>query len=537
MRNVAILLFGIGLFSCNNATQQNTPPAPTNTPKIVSSLSAPSAKVETPPTPKTEPMEASSTPALVSVEEKPSTPSARLDAPLERRLYTTRIEANQADSRNYPALFLMDNDEETSWSFPKKFGGARFALSTVQGATQVRLKILSGGYTGYYPKTITITAMPGGQTISKELAANSEWQEIVLDLAKAKSQKRSTIKQNDDLSAALTEPDEVSVNGLSISFEGVKKNKEEIADYGDAGGMMDATPDKFLMVKEVEVYVTGLTPENPDFEKEKLKKVEVWKTARKEAEVKNGKGMPLATLYEIKPLEPDLDLQSKSKKAQENPFSVELDYTLALDKLSKYLPKESAEVIEKAKKTLKSSSSKWVSLQVTMDALKPYVYGGGVAGVSEPYMDSGDEKLSMFDYIQESSNDFLLPRFAYGTLLVTDQLTIGESESKTKPKGCEKTAMTYFWKTADTGSGKPRELIVQNCLVEEDRGGSTTYRITEILEYNDLGQLQLWVNPYFIQWFDWKEEKGASYLAGGFRATGYQIDQLAEDPSGAKKAP
>lgn len=515
MRKLAIAYLCAGLLSCKPAEQKPTPtptPTPTKNTTVASTQTTPEVKpVDTKP---------ASSPSMITVVEKPKEEPKRYEKPTERRLYVSRVEASDNLDKELHPFYLMDGEESTSWGFTAESeeAWAKMSLSTVDGATKVRLRLQATKTDQGYPKELEITALPGGQKTKATLAPNEEWQEVVLDLTAAKTDDGGPKVQAGSLSANVLEQKEISVSGLELTFTGVQKEpgaKEEEEDEFYYGGI-----EPHVEVAEIEIFVTGLTIENPAFEKEKLEQIKSWAKARK-ANL-NAKGIPLPLALEYKaeileqekeeePTEPEEGKDGEDEEDYDDydgPFGQEIEYAAAFAKLAKHVPASAKPILERAQQAINTKRESWIPLQLSVTALKPFILSPDSKGVAEPYFVG--EESSLDDYAWAGDEYFMTPRFAFGTLLVKSQMSITDSKAKNRPDECGTTTQSLFWRRAEMPVEKAEELIEEACLSFEDRGGATTFRVTQVFEYDEKGQILLWVNPYFIEWFDWKDGKVAS---------------------------
>ncbi|HEU5057213.1 MAG TPA: hypothetical protein VFU21_11840, partial [Kofleriaceae bacterium] len=188
----------------------------------------------------------------------PAPPPRLLDQPVERRLYADRIEASSflwtdwnKFQENYHPNYLLDGDPATAWVEGADSSGAgewiRIHLSPIEGATTIRLRIQNGYHKSkeLYGKNarlkkVELVALPGNASRTAELADSMDWQEITLE----------------------------QPAGRLEAIELRAREVHEGSKYTD------------LCVSDLEVYVTGLTAENPAFEKSKLDQLLSWKKNR-----------------------------------------------------------------------------------------------------------------------------------------------------------------------------------------------------------------------------------------------------------------
>ena len=250
MRNQSVWVLAclVGLAACEQqkAAEDGKPAAP--------APATPGAKPTDPAAPATAP----ATPGAKVVELEKAPPPKLHDQPVERRLYSDRIESSSflwtdwnKFQENYHPNYIMDGDPATAWVEGADTSGkgewVRVHLSPVEGATKVRLRVQNGYHKSKTLheknarlKEVEVKALPSGFTHKATLKDDMEWQEIAFEQP-----------------AGKLEAIELSVASV---FEGSK--------YTD------------LCVSDLEVFVTGLNVENPAFEKAKLDELLAWKKNR-----------------------------------------------------------------------------------------------------------------------------------------------------------------------------------------------------------------------------------------------------------------
>jgi hypothetical protein len=464
---------------------------------------------------------------MVTVVEK-AKEAARYDKPTERRLYPSRADANDFYDLDLHPFFAIDTDTTTSWGSELKTNEyvtstdprLKLTFSDVEGATQIRVRLQTIGVNTGKPKTIVLTALPGEQTMTHELKSTDEWQEIIFELINTKSDSKPA-------STSAPANNEIVVRALEIKIKDIHKEEvkdapedkkedkedEEDDDYEDYD---DTEVQTYLGISEVELFVTGLTKENPALEKDKLENILNWKKARNAVVKIKGTPLPLAKEYKAYVLTDVLkDLWEKEDEEDEdeyNPMYDELIYEAAFTYLQKYAPSQAKDAIARANEALESEQDKWVPLNVASTAFKPYVVPPKITGVSYYFT---DDPFSL----SSGGSEFYLPEFEFGTLLLQDQLEFKDSKAFNRPDDCYDTDQIFFWRRAEANPTAPKELIFESCFSVEVRGGAQKARALQFLEYDDKGRLVLWVNPHTVQWFDWREVDGKSFLSGIVRLT------------------
>jgi len=416
-------------------------------------------------------------------------PPPRLyDQPVERRLYSNRIESSSflwtdwnKFQENYHPNYLMDGDPKTAWVEGGDGSGAgewiRVQLSPVEGVTRIRLRLQNGYHRSrsLYGKNararqIAITTQPGGQRHAAGLADDMAWQEVVFDVP----------------------PGRVEALELEVTeaFEGTR--------YTD------------LCISELEVFLTGLTVENPAFEKSKRDELIAWKKNRLAAAALFGSRKAAAAL----PILPGYRVV-KGELAPALPPRTEL-FGHALRSLVEMVP-ASAPVAHRAQQAVAADFAGWIPVQAVV---RPRLVLPAVDGLYEP---------GSFELVYEPREDaFMLPSSPQGVLLSSRNLSLFDARDEKDPRqrtDC-KEGRTWYMRPPSAPAGKgaggplPTELLMVRCVVEETREGEATYTLWQLLEFDDRGSLVLMVGPQQVQWLDWKEDgqaEGGAILSGGLR--------------------
>lgn len=428
----------------------------------------------------------------------PAPPPRHYDHPVERRLYSDRIEASSflwtdynKFQENYHPNYIMDGDPKTAWVEGADSSGAgewvRIHVSRVEGATRVRLRIQNGYWKSrsLYRKNarlekVTITTLPGHHSTSAELADKMEWQEVAFD------QPAGPI-------------DAIEIHADKV-YEGSK--------YTD------------LCVSDVEVYVTGTTVENPAFEKSRLESLLSWKKNRLAAAAilggKKAAGLPILSGYRV--VEGDkAPAQGKVKGS-----NASLRASLAMARAAAGGAIDA--LADRADDALTSDLAGWSVVQVVA---KPRLDVPDVDGLHG----ANDEELAY----GAPDSAFVLPSVRQGSLLQNDHLTafdVKGHDARTLTS-C-KPGQTSFLRPPRAGGEGPalRELAVVRCVRVEDREGYATYNVWQLLEYDEHGDLALLIGPSsLVEWFDWKtEQSGRRVVSSGGRIDGFdpQVKKLVD---------
>ncbi|HUS67323.1 MAG TPA: hypothetical protein VMZ28_22450 [Kofleriaceae bacterium] len=438
---------------------------------------------------------APATPGAQVVTEAP--PPKLHDQPVERRLYSDRIEASSflwtdwnKFQENYHPNYIMDGDPATAWVEGADTSGkgewVRVHLSPVEGATVVRLRVQNGYHKSKTLheknarlKEIEVKALPSGFTHKATLKDDMEWQEIAFEQP-----------------AGKLEAIELSVASV---FEGSK--------YTD------------LCVSDLEVFVTGLNVENPAFEKAKLDELLAWKKNRLAAAAVLGSKKATEL-----PILPGYRLVKKGDAAEvEAPKDGENGWLVATLDAAAQAAKVDAAITSRARAALAADFAGWVQVQVVA---KPEVTLPPVDGLYEP---SGEELV-----YGGREDAFMLPTSQQGLLLSSAHLSTFDVKDKSDPrkKSDCKEGKTWFMRpprAADAGP-VPTELVLARCVTEETREGEATYATWQLLEFDKEGNLVWFVGPQGAQWLDWTKGEKGMVLSGGGRvlSSGGPVMQLVD---------
>ncbi len=426
---------------------------------------------------------------------EPPPPPKLLEQPLERRLYSDRIEASSflwtdwnKFQENYHPNYILDGDPATAWVEGADSSGAgewvRIHVSPVEGATVIRLRVANGYQKSkaLYQKNarlkkVEVVALPAKSTHVAELKDAMGWQEIAFEQPAGK------------LEAIELRAQEV--------YEGSK--------YTD------------LCVSDLEIFVTGLTADNPAFEKSKLASLLDWKKNRLAA----AKMLANAAAGEL-PVLPGYRVvageETRGRSGSGGGPYGELVAALELVK-AQGAP---ADAVAKATAALGDDFKGWVTVQVVArpPLELPEVDGLHAAGDEEMVYGGPEQAL-------------VLPTAAtQGVLLRSSNLSAFDTKFKNPMHGTEcKKGKSEFMRPPRSGDGGPvlRELLHVRCVSEETREGEATYMAWQVLEFDGDGNLVLVAGPNAtVTWFDWKKsEKGAVLASGGrLRYPGGPIEKM-----------
>lgn len=421
-------------------------------------------------------------------------PAKLLDAPVERRLHSDRVEASSflwtdwnRFQENYHPNYLLDGDPATAWVEGADGSGAgewvRIHISPVEGASKIRIRIRNGYHKSKALhgrnarlKQLELVALPGGTKHTATLEDAMGWQELAFEQPAGKL-------------------DAIELRAVEV-FEGSK--------YTD------------LCISDVELYVTALTPENPAFEKSKLDSLLAWKKRRLEAAKLLGGAkaneLPILTGYRV--VRGD---KLEAAAVRDNKPHRGLRGTLAA-----LANRAAADAVKRASAALESEFKGWVRVQVVArDAIElPEVDGLRAAGNEDLVWGGSDDA-------------FLLPASEQGNLVRSSHLSTFDTkgENPMNDFGCKKDK-SEFMRPPRTPEDGPvvRELLHVRCVTEETREGEATYMVWQLLEYDAQGRLVLTVGPHHqVQWFEWKQDGTRSVIAGGGRLAndGDKLLQLA----------
>ena len=420
----------------------------------------------------------------------PAPPPRLYDHPVERRLYSDRIEASSflwtdynKFQENYHPNYIMDGDPRTAWVEGADSSGAgewvRIHLSRVDGATHVRLRIQNGYWksASLYRKnarleTVTVTTLPGHHSTTAQLDDKMAWQEIAFDQPAG------------------------PIDAIELRADKVYPGST----YTD------------LCVSDVEVYVTGTTVENPAFEKSKLESLLGWKKNRLAAAAVLGgnkaAGLPILSGYRV--------VDGDEQPAQEQLKGANAGLRASVQAARQAAGGALDGLARRADAALVSDFAGWRVVQVVA---RPKLEVPDVDGLHQ----ATDEELAY----GAPDDAFVLPPRQQGSLLENDHLTAFDVKgSDPRKRSTCKPGHTGFLRPPRTAGEGPAltELVAIRCVRVEDREGYATYDVWQLLEYDEHGNLALLIGPSsVVEWFDWKtEQSGRRVLMAGTRVDGYR---------------
>lgn len=396
---------------------------------------------------------------------------------IERRLYSDEVEASSflwvnynRFQENYHPNYIMDGDPVTTWIEGAEGEGhgewVRIHTSKVEKASNLRLRLRNGYHKtpelfkkNARVKELTLRILPEGTTQLVLLPDDMEWFEVEVPMPKA-------------------------------DFEGVELR----VDSTYAG-----TKYRDTCISDVEIFVTGQTPDNPAFEAKKLAKINSWKAERREA----------ATIF-------------ASTAASELPIRAGYRVTRGPTFELKKIPGKNA-VAKAALNEIKphtEGADKYIALALQaldtdFDSWKPYriVVRNPIA---LPAVDGLISSEVANDSVPTSA--FVIPRYKRKSLVHAKSLALFEGKAEDLVQDEEECEPNTIWAMRPKESGpSPRQLLVWNCLEYEERDGMHTELAWQLLEYDEAGWLQLIVGPQYAQSFHWEESDSGPMLSGGVR--------------------
>jgi len=431
-----------------------------------------------------------------------------LDKPVERRLYSDRIEASSflwtdwnKFQENYHPNYVLDGDPKTAWVEGADTSGAgewvRIHVSPVEGATAIRVRIQNGYHKSkeLYGKNarlkkVELVALPSGAKQTAELKDAMEWQEVTLAQPAGKLEA-------------------LELRAVEV-YEGSK--------YTD------------LCVSDVELYVTGLTAENPAFEKAKLDSLLAWKKKRLDA---------AKTLSSVKATELPILTGYRVVKGPKVEFAVTKDgksyqslrSTLAaLGTHASGVPAY-ADAAKRASAALESDFKGWVRAQVVAKAPIALPEVDGLReGESEELLYGGPEHALLWPTTSDT-----------GALVRSGQLSVFDMKGKNPMDDtrCKRGTSAFMRPPRKPDEGPvPRELLVIRCFAEETREGMSTFMAWQLVEFDADGNLVLTAGPNDeVQWFEWEKKELGPVIVGGGRLqnAGDELHKLVPSPKVAKK--
>tara|TARA_R110002096_G_scaffold44526_13_gene120493 strand:- start:71605 stop:73113 length:1509 start_codon:yes stop_codon:yes gene_type:complete len=415
---------------------------------------------------------------------KSEKPAAKdlLETAVERRLYSDRIEASSFAwgnynrfHENYHPNYLMDGDPVTTWLEDVPGNGigewVRIATSPIEGTTKLRLRMQNGYHKSESlfkknsrVKAMEIKVLPDGPTKRFELADSMEWQELEMGFG-------------------------------STKFEGIELKMLEA--YG-------GTKYDDLCISDLELFVTGRTPENPAFEAKKLAQVQEWKESRIDAakmfEDAASSELPIKSAYKV------VKSDTKTKFSRGDDYNVGAQMLAMLAKE----PNVDAKIVARANAALASKFAGWKHYRpVIKNPMKVPDVDGLVSFRTD---------RSAYGWRDDV---FELPALKKGKSLANNQrVALFEAKNKKMESGLECTkGREHAQRPAEAVGPNASELLVWRCFEEEEREGVYRYMSWELLEYDEDGWLQLAIGPQSAHVFHWDKSDTGVTLASASRVS------------------
>lgn len=424
-----------------------------------------------------------------------------LATPVERRLYSDRIEASSFAwgnynrfHENYHPNYLMDGDPVTTWLEDAPGNGigewVRIGTSPIEGTTKMRLRMQNGYHKSesLFKKNSRVKAMeikilPDGPTKRFDVADSMEWQDLEMGFGATK-------------------------------FVGVELTMLEA--YG-------GTKYDDLCITDVELFVTGRTPENPAFEAKKLAQVKEWKQSRIDAakvfEDSASNELPIKSGYKV------VVSKTATKFAGDNDYKAGSEMLALLAKE----PNVDAELVARAQAALAGKFADWRHYRPVMkNPLKVPDVDGLVS--FRPDRSAYGWRNDVFE----------LPALKKGKSLVQNQrVALFEAKNKKMESGLECNAgRVHAQRPAEADGPNATELLVWRCFEEEEREGVYRYMAWELLEYDEDGWLRLAVGPQAAHVFHWDKSDSGAVLASASRVSrwGQKMSHLKAAETSSKPA-
>ncbi len=388
--------------------------------------------------------------------------------PVERRLYSNHIEASSFAwgnynrfHENYHPSYMMDGDPVTTWLEDAEGNGigewVRINTSPIAGTTKLRLRMQNGYHKSesLFKKNSRVKAMeikilPNGPVKRLDVEDSMEWQELEMGFAETE-------------------------------FTGIELKMLEAH-----GG----TKYEDLCISDVELYVTGKTPENPAFEAKKLAELKEWKAGRLAAakmfEGAAASELPIHSGYRVEKGE------EVPKVANGEEFKSSLALLASLGTTADADPA----FVARAKKALEEKFAGWKYYRpVVKNALKM----PDVDGLVSFRLDRGIHGYRA-DVVE-------LPALRKGKTLAQNRriaLFDAKRGGVKADNECERGNQRAQRPAGEVGPNAS-ELVVWRCFEEVEREGMYRYWAWELLEYDANGWLRLAVSPQSARVFTWKK--------------------------------
>ena len=415
-------------------------------------------------------------------------PKAELsDTPIERRLHSERIEASSflwtdwnRFQENYHPNYITDGDPVTAWVEGAQNSGAgswiRLHVSPVEGATKVRLRLRNGYHKSKSlfeknarAKDVTIATLPGNHEHTATLTDVMDWQEVAFDHPESK------------------------IEAIQITVDSVYEGKK----YTD------------LCLSDAEVFVTGLTKDNPAFEKAKLDKILAWKAARIAIaeSFKSGKAkrLPIGAAYRV-------TTEKKRRSDDSTP-----DLSTHLEAAAGEMPGAKS-IIARAQTAVASKFKGWAPVD---HAIADERSIPEVDGLYFPYPDELPNYWAREDA-------FMLPVIDDASLLTGVGLSLFGAKRDFGPDGPEKcpAGKTFMWRPPQDKGPQMSQLLLVHCAVIEERDGQYVEPIQQLLGFDDHGRLALLASMQGVELFSWEESGDGARITGGTRVANNEVYRL-----------
>lgn len=413
--------------------------------------------------------------AETTVAREPS--EQRYDSPVERRLYSDRVEASSflwtdwnRFVENYHPNYALDGDPNTAWVEGADTSGAgqwlRIHISPVTGVTHARLRLRNGYHksASLFAKNarvrkLEVVLLPGGQRHMVTLADDMTWQQVAFGA-------------NADRVDAI----ELRVGEV---YEGKK--------YQD------------LCLSDVEVFITGLTRDNPAFEQRKLARLTAWKKQRVAAAAafqgKRASELPIGPGYRVTTETRQLPVATPTTAA-------------GLIAAAQALIPEAAEALARA--AAQHQDWSWVKLDTSKVLAIPDVDG---------LVETGD-------MLEQWGDEFLIPEnLVDSSVLTTFDTTAGVP---TDTDDCE-SGERYLQRRPRHSAEGPnvRELRLHYCHVVDDRDGTWSEFSEALLVFAADGRLELVIDDQSLTWYSWTTTGKQRRIESGVRINSYgQVDRM-----------
>ncbi len=423
--------------------------------------------------------------------------AAKVKAPFERRLFPQKYSATShlendwnTFQENYLAEYLGDDNPATSWTEGKEDVGlgerVMVDLTPLGDASKLRLEIRNG-----YQKRDEL------------FARNARAKDIVVRLKPSGLESKHTLTDAQGWQSVVVEQPTGPLSGYEIVFNSVYPGSK----YKD------------LVISDIQTYVTALTPDNPDFETSKQKRLLDWIADRRLAaktfkEAARG-SMPIASHY----------AGSDLPGADSDPELCFHDCPLPFDRASKAwgAGKPAFGALAAAAQE-RFAGWKHIRLSTTDQRSIPQAYNFRFPGSwwGDILVYEGDEAAILMPATRKLA--FLNAKNLKRVYVETNAL-LPERAVQGKAPGCnqeDKEARHYF--TPDT-TGPLRTLLITACGLYEEREGYGEGRYWQVIKYAANGEMSYLFDYFTASKYEWIKRKGAPLLKKVTRlSTGGAVD-------------